>query len=108
MTVDEWTKVILVGAIAFAIVLIAIGIFKILNNLADGIYDLRGAIKNIVKLSDMTLEDYTSVRNSLNEILQSFKDLSKGIFEPFKLFNNIIEFVKTLKKEKEEPKELED
>jgi len=99
MTVDEIVKLMLAGAIAFAIVLISIGIFKILNNLASSIKDIRGVIKNLVKLSDMSVEDYSNIRKHFTDIIVVFKEFYQNITEPVKLIKMIIKYVNKFRKQ---------
>lgn len=84
MNVDDFTKLILALAVAFAIVLLAWGLFKILNNLANSIQDFRKAIKNTSTLSDYVLEDYLKAREEIYSVLSGIKDFKSNFVDPIR------------------------
>lgn len=69
MSVDEITKLILVLSVSFAIVGIAFQFMRLIGKLTDSLQDLRKAIQNISKASDMILDDYTEIRVVLHKVL---------------------------------------
>lgn len=83
MSVDDLSKLMISMAVTFAIVVIAFGLFRILNNLASTISDLRKAVQNTSAISDLILEDYTNIREKAYSILS---DLTGTILEPLSLF----------------------
>lgn len=82
MNVDDFTKLLLAIAVSFAIVIISWGLFRILNNLAGSIQDIRKAIKNTSTLSDYLVEDYLRVREELYTILKGVKEFKSSFVDP--------------------------
>lgn len=82
MNVDDFTKLLLAIAVSFAIVIIAWGLFKILNNLAGSIEDFRKAIKNTSTLSDYILEDYLKAREEVYSIVKGLGDFKASFLDP--------------------------
>ncbi len=98
MSTDDLTKLLLAGSLAFAIVLISIGIFMILSNLSGTIKDLRKSAKNISSFSDLVLEDYTNGRKAVYNIMDGFKET---ILDPLKVVSRFIKFIKGFFKDSE-------
>lgn len=84
INIDDVTKLLLALSVAFAIVLLAWGLFKILNNLANSIGDFRKAIKNTSTLSDYLLEDYLKAREEVYAITRSVKEFKSSILDPLR------------------------
>lgn len=82
MNADDFVKVLLAIAVAFAIVLLAWGLFRILNNLANSISDIRQAIKNTSTLSDYILEDYLKARTEIYGLVSSVKSFKSSFVDP--------------------------
>lgn len=82
MDSDQISKLVLTFAVAFAIVLIAVGLFRILNNLAGSVRDFRKSIQNISSASDAMLEDYNAIRSSVKGLIASM-DGVKSFLAPF-------------------------
>lgn len=103
MSIDDFTKILLAIAVSFAIVILAWGLFKILNNLAGSIQDFRKAIKNTSTLSDYVLEDYLKGREEVYSILKGVKEFKASFFDPIRNAGKIFSVVAPyLKKEKKE------
>ena len=98
MNVDDFTKLLLAIAVAFAIVILAWGLFRILNNLAGSIGDLRKAIKNTSTLSDYVLEDYLKGRQEVYGILRSLHDFKSSFVDPVRNIAKIAGMVNSFKK----------
>ncbi len=82
MNVDDFTKLLLAVAVAFAIVILAWGLFRILINLAGSIQDLRKAVKNTSTLSDYVLEDYLKGREEVYSLLRTLHDFKSSFVDP--------------------------
>jgi len=89
MNTDDFTKLLLAIAVSFAIVILAFGLFRILNNLAGSIQDFRRAIKNISNISDLVVEDYSRVREELYSVLKGVKDFKSSFVDPVRSFTKI-------------------
>lgn len=82
MNVDDFTKLLLAIAVSFAIVIISWGLFRILNNLAGSIQDIRKAIKNTSTLSDYLVEDYLRAREEVYAILKGVSEFKSSFVDP--------------------------
>lgn len=89
MNVDDFTKVLLAVAVSFAIVLLSWGLFKILNNLAGSIDDIRKAIKNTSTLSDYILEDYLKARQEIYSVVSGFKEFKTSFVDPVRSIGKV-------------------
>lgn len=93
MNVDDFTKILLAVAVAFAIVIIAWGLFRILNNLASSIDDFRKAIKNTSTLTDYLLEDYLKAREEIYSVMQGIKDFKASFLDPVRNIGKMAGFL---------------
>jgi uncharacterized protein YoxC len=96
MNMDDLSKLILVLAVSFAIVLISIGLYKILNSLSGSIEDFRKTIKNVSSLSDMVLEDYTNVREEVYSFKKWAEGFKSSFLDPLKQAGKIVSVVAPL------------
>ncbi len=81
MTVDDFVKIILVLSVAIAIVGIALQLMRVLGGVADNLQDLRKAVQNVGKITDMAVEDYGKLRG-LVTTLADLGDKLKNIAGP--------------------------
>ncbi|CAG0942264.1 hypothetical protein BROC_01804 [Candidatus Brocadiaceae bacterium] len=105
MTVDDFTKLLLAFAVAFAIIIIAWGLFKLLNTLASSVEDFRKAIKNTSDLSDLLVEDYAKAREEVYSAVQGFKDFKASFVDPVRNIGKIASFVAPLVARKKKGRE---
>jgi hypothetical protein len=68
MSVDEFVKLVLGLAVAFAIIGIAFQLMRLLGKTVDIVEEVKRPAKNIGDLSDMLVEDYNSVRGIVKDI----------------------------------------
>ncbi len=100
MNVDDFTKLLLAIAVSFAIVILAWGLFRILNNLAGSIQDLRKALKNTSTLSDYVLEDYLKGREEVYSLLRNLHDFKSSFVDPVRNIAKITNMLGSLRKRK--------
>ncbi len=96
MTVDDLTKLMLAAAVTFAIVIIAWGLFKILNNLSGTIADFRATVRNTSKISDFVLEDYLNIRKGAYDFVSKFADFKATILDPLNILAKILPLIKSM------------
>lgn len=85
MSVDEFTKLILIFAIVFAIVGISWQLMRLIGKLADSVEDMRPTIKNVGKMSDQMVEDYKRISNLINSGVGFVTKLKENISGPGKM-----------------------
>lgn len=93
ISVDDFLKIILILSIAFAIVGISFQIMSFFSKLTKILEEIRVPVKNISKVSDFALEDYSEIRVHIKSIGNIFNNINK--FMPSLSFFNL--FKKTTK-----------
>jgi hypothetical protein len=82
LNVDDIVKLLLAGSIAFAIVIISFQLMRLIGGLASVVQDMRRAVQNLGKASDMALEDYAKVRRILDSLTSTVTNFRSTILEP--------------------------
>lgn len=83
MDTNQVIQLILAVSVSFAIVAISLQVAILVGNFAGIIKDARKPVQNVGELSDLTLEDYKTIRRAIYSIKNSF-----GAFKVlFKVFS---------------------
>jgi hypothetical protein len=75
ISVDDIVKLLLAVSVAFAIVIIAYQISKLISETRGLVHDTRKPVNNVGEASDLLLDDYKSVRRITNRAGQYVQSL---------------------------------
>jgi len=81
-TVDEFTKLLLIFGITFAIVGISIQFMRVLGQFSGILEDLRISIKNIGNVTTQLAEDYKLLSGAIRGLSSTLKNFNKSVLKP--------------------------
>lgn len=87
MNIDDFVKLMLTLSFSFAIIGISYALIRIVLKASDIVEELKKPVQNIGELSDLTLEDYKSIRGIIRTVANLADGINGFLEGPLKIVN---------------------